>query len=110
MMKQKDWSLYVRQAEVLKALAHPIRVAIVQMLRDGERCVCEIAPHVDCDRTNISKHLAIMTRAGILTSRKQGLQVFYSLGTPCVANFLSCAVNTLKKKAAEDAKALANLG
>lgn len=108
-MTKQDWNLYERQADVLKGLAHPIRVAIVYMLQDGEKCVCEIAPQVDCDRTNVSKHLAIMSRAGVLKSRKQGLQVFYSLATPCVANFLSCAGNTLKKKAAEDVLALARL-
>lgn len=96
-----------RQAEVLKAMAHPIRVAILHMLEDGERCVCEITPGLPCDRTNVSKHLAIMTRAGILRSRKDGLQVFYSLRTSCVASFLSCATKTLKSNAAEDAKALA---
>ncbi len=107
MIDQHTWELYGRQAEVLKAMAHPIRVAIVHLLQGGERCVCEIAPKMPCDRTNISKHLAIMTRAGVLRSRKEGLQVFYSLRTPCVANFLSCATNTLKNKAAEDVKALA---
>lgn len=109
MIDQHTWNLYDRQADVLKALAHPIRVAIVHMLQNGERCVCQIVPEMDCDRTNISKHLAIMTRAGVLRSRKDGLQVYYSLRTPCVANFLSCATSTLKNKAAEDAKALARI-
>lgn len=109
MIDRQTFDLYEREAQVLKALAHPIRVAILHLLQDGERCVCEIAPQIACDRTNISKHLAVMTRAGVLASRKQGLQVFYSLRTPCVANFLSCAANTVKKKAAEDAKVLARL-
>lgn len=109
MIDQVSWNLYEREAQVLKALAHPIRVAILHLLQDGEKCVCEIWPQIACDRTNISKHLAVMTRAGILASRKQGLQVFYSLRTPCVANFLSCAANTVKKRATEEAKFLARL-
>ena len=109
MIDQHTWNLYDRQADVLKALGHPIRVAIVNMLLDGERCVCQIFPEMDCDRTNISKHLAIMTRAGVLRSRNDGLKVYYSLRTPCVANFLSCAATTLKNKAAEDARALARI-
>jgi ArsR family transcriptional regulator len=90
--------LYELKALVLKALAHPLRLAVVDFLADGERCVCEIADHVDAERSNVSRHLALMLRAGILECRRDGLKVLYTLKTPCVLNFLSCATNVLREQ------------
>ncbi len=98
--------LYRKQAQVLQAVAHPIRLAIADSLRDGERCVCEIAGHVGSERSNVSRHLAIMLRAGVVECRKEGLMVYYSLRTPCILNFLSCASKVLRTNLAADAKAL----
>lgn len=98
---------YELQAQVLQALAHPIRVAIVDLLRDGEVCVCKIAERVDAERSNVSRHLAIMLNAGLVKTRKEGLQVFYSLRTPCVLSFLSCATKTLERNLKEETRALA---
>ena len=81
------------KAEVLKALGHPTRLAIVECLgARGERCVCEIADIVAAfgDRTTISKHLAILKSARVLTDRKEGLKVYYRLDCPCVEKFLAC--------------------
>lgn len=100
-------ALYVRKATILKAVAHPLRIAVVDFLRDGEKCVCEIAGHVGSERSNVSRHLAVMLRAGVLRSRKDGLMVFYELRTPCIANFLNCAAQTLRHNMQEDARVLA---
>ncbi|MGN6368217.1 MAG: ArsR/SmtB family transcription factor [Phycisphaerae bacterium] len=99
--------LYERKAEIIKAVAHPLRVAVVDFLKEGEKCVCEIAGHVGSERSNVSRHLAVMLKAGILRSRKEGLMVFYELRTPCIVNFLNCATQTLKHNVSEDARALA---
>jgi len=80
------------KAEVLKALGHPTRLALVECLgRQGEQCVCVLAELVACaDRTTISKHLAILRAAGIVSDRKEGLKVFYRLSRPCVNRILTC--------------------
>lgn len=92
--------LYEMKADIIKALAHPLRLAIVDYLRDGEQCVCDIAKHVGSERSNVSRHLSVMVEAGVLEHRKEGLMVFYRLRTPCVVNFLSCVDTVLKEQIA----------
>jgi DNA-binding transcriptional ArsR family regulator len=108
MKSDVKWQRYKMQAQVIGAVAHPIRVAIVDLLKDGEVCVCDIAERIGAERSNTSRHLAVMQKAGVLKTRKEGLQVFYSLLTPCVLNFLSCATRTLKKNHKDRSKALAS--
>jgi len=86
------------KAKVLAAMAHPVRLAIVDFLRDGERCVCDIAEHVGSERSNVSRHLAVMLAAGILEHRKEGLRMLYRLRTPCVVGFLACVANVLREQ------------
>lgn len=92
-------------AQVFQALAHPIRVAIVDLLRDGEVCVCDIAGQIGAERSNVSRHLAVMQRAGVLSSRKDGLQVLYRVRTPCILEFFSCATRVARRNVEEDARA-----
>jgi ArsR family transcriptional regulator len=101
--------LFERQAEIAKAVAHPLRIAVIDFLKDGERCVCDIAEQVGSERSNISRHLAVMVHAGVLTCRKDGLKVFYSLKTPCVAQCLSCITRVVKQQARDNEKLLASL-
>jgi ArsR family transcriptional regulator len=109
MIDDKKARLYERQAGIAKAVAHPLRIAVIDFLKDGERCVCEIAERVGSERSNISRHLAVMVRAGVLTCRKDGLKVFYSLKTPCVAEWLSCITRVVKQQAKDNEKLLAML-
>ncbi len=102
--------LYELKAEVLAAAGHPIRLAIIDFLRDGERCVCDIAEHVDAQRSNVSRHLSVMLKAGIVGHRKDGLRMIYSLKTPCIASFLECVTNVLREKTAENQAVLNALG
>ena len=97
---------YEMQAELITAIAHPIRVAIVDLLKDREVCVCEIAERIGSERSNTSRHLAIMLRAGVLKTRKEGLQVFYSLRTRCVVTFLNCACQAIEENLREQSEAL----
>jgi ArsR family transcriptional regulator len=97
---------YERQARVVQSLAHPLRLAIAEFLKGGEQCVCDIAEHVGAERSNVSRHLGIMLRSGILHTRKEGVMVFYGLRTPCILDFLGCASNVLRHNLKEDAKAL----
>lgn len=66
-----------RKAEILKALGHPIRVSILEILRRGEECVCRIYPRIESTQPNTSKHLAVLKQAGILDSRQEGTMTFY---------------------------------
>jgi len=86
---------YKAQARVLKALAHPSRLLMVEELSRGERCVCELAELVGAEMPTVSRHLALLREAGIVDDEKRGVQVFYRLRTPCVMNFFQCvaAVN-----------------
>jgi ArsR family transcriptional regulator len=90
--------VYQLQAEILKALAHPVRIKIVEFLAGGEQCVCKIVPASGGERTGVSKHLAILTKSGILSARKKGLYVYYSLKTGCVCKFLSCCENVISEQ------------
>ncbi len=101
--------LFERQAAIARAVAHPLRIAVIDFLKDGEKCVCEIAEHLGSERSNVSRHLAVMVHAGVLNCRKEGLKVFYALRTPCVAEFLACVVRVLKHQAKENEKLLAAL-
>lgn len=102
------WQRFELQAEVVQALAHPIRLAIVDLLRGGEVCVCDIAAAVGAERSNVSRHLAVMSRAGVVRTRKEGLKVFYELRTPCILEFLGCATRTLELDLAERSRVLAD--
>jgi len=101
--------VFERQAEIAKAVAHPLRIAALDFLKEGEKCVCEIAEHLGSERSNVSRHLSVMVGAGVLSCRKEGLKVFYKLRTPCVADFLSCVTRILKQQAQENEKLLASL-
>lgn len=67
------------KANIFQALAHPTRIAIVEMLRDGEIPVSRIFEHIAVDQANISQHLAVLRSKRVVVSRKEGSQVFYSI-------------------------------
>lgn len=97
-MDSGELEFYRMKAEVLKAMAHPLRLAIVEFLKRRERCVCEIVEHLGAGQPNISRHLALMVRAGVLSNRKEGLNVYYRLQTPCVLNFLGCVDGVIRER------------
>lgn len=78
------------QAQVFKALGHPTRLAMVQAVAEGELCVCELTALVGLDMSTISRHLAVLTAAGVLASEKRANKVFYRLRTPCVTKVFTC--------------------
>lgn len=87
------------RSEILKALAHPARVLIVHALTGGDRCVCELNALIDIDQSNISRHLAVLKRAGIVADRRDGMRVFYHLKAPCILKALKCAVEVIRNDA-----------
>jgi len=90
---------YEERAKIIKALAHPSRLIIVDALTDGEKCVCELRQLVGSDMSTVSKHLSVMKEAGIVDDRKVGQQVFYSLRCPCIVSFLGCVEDVMKANA-----------
>lgn len=66
-------------SNVFKALAHPTRIQIVKLLRNGEMCVCNILPNLDSEQSNTSQHLTVLKNQGIVESRKDGSKVIYSV-------------------------------
>jgi len=85
-----------RRVEILKALAHPSRLMMVEELAGGERCVCELQALVGADMSTVSKHLTVLRRAGLVECDKRGLQVFYQLLSPCVLNFFDCVESVIE--------------
>jgi ArsR family transcriptional regulator len=88
--------MFAERARVIKALAHPSRLLIVDELSRGERCVCELTELVGHDISTVSKHLSLLKQSGIVTDDKRGLQVYYRLKTPCVLNFFSCIESVIR--------------
>jgi ArsR family transcriptional regulator len=78
------------RSSVVKAMAHPTRLLFMELLLDGEKCVCELTDAAGCDITTVSKHLAVMKKAGLLACEKRGLQVFYQIACPCFVEFFRC--------------------
>ncbi len=93
---------YKAQAQVLKALAHPSRLLMVDELAKGERCVCELAELVGAQMATVSRHLSLLKNAGIVEDEKRGMQVFYSLKVPCVLNFFKCVAAVRKDSAKKE--------
>jgi ArsR family transcriptional regulator len=109
-MDTSTQKLYELKAEIIQAAAHPIRLAIIEYLADGEQCVCDIVKHVDAQRSNVSRHLSVMLKAGVVESRKDGLKMIYSLKTPCIVKFLGCVEQALKEKMESQNSLLQKLG
>ncbi|MEM3464493.1 MAG: metalloregulator ArsR/SmtB family transcription factor [Candidatus Bathyarchaeia archaeon] len=88
------------RAKVFNALADPVRLKILEFLRGGERCVCEIVPHVGIAQPLVSRHLAILKRCGLVKDRREGNKRFYSVTNPAIfrvidsvdANFVDALV------------------
>ena len=89
---------YESRAAVIKAMAHPTRLFIIDELSKKERCVCELTEMIGDDVSTVSKHLTVLKQAGLVEMDKRGLKVFYSLKTPCILNFFGCVESVLKSQ------------
>lgn len=95
-MNATDRARLERRAEVIKALAHPSRIFIAEILAQGERCVCELTDSVGADISTVSKHLSLMKAAGLVEVEKRGQNAYYRLACPCLEDFLAC-VDTIQR-------------
>lgn len=80
-----------REGELLQVLGQPTRLKILGLLVSGPRCVCDIQVAIGEEQSNVSKHLGILRRAGILRAERQGIRVAYRLSNPDVIRLLECA-------------------
>lgn len=83
------------KAELFKALGHPARVRVLEVLADGERSVGELQPLVGIESSHLSQQLGVLRRAGLVTTRREGSSVYYALRDPLVAELLAVAKQLL---------------
>jgi ArsR family transcriptional regulator len=101
--------LYQRRADILKALAHPSRLLMVDILHArGELCVCDLMKVVGSDQSTVSKHLSVLKQAGILDHRRDGKNSMYRLTRPCVMSFFTCVEQVMKENLKEQRELLAS--
>jgi len=93
-----DEDVFRRQAQVLKALANESRLKIVDRLSRGECSVGTLTELIGSDPSTVSKHLAVLRSHGIVRDRREGNVVYYTLMTPCVMTFFSCATQLLRER------------
>lgn len=86
------------QAQIFKALGHPSRLLMVDALRHGEQCVCDLQALVGGDMSTISKHLSVLRDAGVVLTEKRGTNIYYRLGIDCLENFLTCTASLVKTR------------
>ncbi|MEA3465869.1 MAG: metalloregulator ArsR/SmtB family transcription factor [Thermodesulfobacteriota bacterium] len=86
------------RAKVLKAMAHPSRLFIIEELSEQERSVNDLTAMIGADVSTVSKHLTVLKHAGIVADEKRGNQVFYRLAVPCILNFFGCVEAVLSQQ------------
>lgn len=106
-MDVKTKAKYEARARIIKALAHPTRLFIVDEIAKGERCVCDLTAMVGADISTVSKHLSVLKQAGLVADEKRGLMVYYRLKTPCLTGLFDCVEGVLRSNAKSQ---LAGLG
>ncbi len=89
-------ALFASRARIMKAMAHPTRLFIIDELSRGERCVNELTDMIGADTSTVSKHLSILKGTGLLEDEKRGTQVYYRLNCPCVLEFFRCAESVIE--------------
>ncbi|MFP4164621.1 MAG: ArsR/SmtB family transcription factor [Chitinispirillaceae bacterium] len=99
MKNNPEMAKYEARAAIIKAMAHPSRLLIIDELSRGERCVCELTQMVGADTSTVSKHLSVLKNAGIVEDEKRGLSVYYTLKTPCILNFIGCIESVVHERA-----------
>jgi DNA-binding transcriptional ArsR family regulator len=97
------------KAEVLKVLAQPTRLKILELLRDGERCICEIVPAINGEQSNISKHISLMQKSQLVTTRKDGVKVMVKVSDPKIFEILDSINIILRNRISEQRRLIKSL-
>lgn len=91
-------SSIAEQARIFKALGHPSRLLMVDALREGEKCVCDLQALVGDDMSTVSKHLSVLREAGVVTTEKRGTNIYYRLALCCLDTFLRCTGDVVQRR------------
>jgi len=97
------------KAELFKALGHPARIRVLEVLAEGERSVGDMQPLVGIESSHLSQQLAVLRRAGLVTTRKEGTSVVYGLADPLLAELLAVAKQLLIASLSQTQDLLADL-
>jgi DNA-binding transcriptional ArsR family regulator len=97
------------KAEILKALAQPTRLKILELLRDGEKCICEIVPALQGEQSNISRHISLMQKSHLVTTRKDGVKVMVKVKDPEIFKILDRVSLILRHRMDEERELIASL-
>ncbi|UCD76884.1 MAG: winged helix-turn-helix transcriptional regulator [Phycisphaerales bacterium] len=98
-MDRKKQTRFEARAKIIKAMAHPTRLFIVDELSRRELCVYKITEKVGADVSTISRHLSVLKNAGIVEAERRGSRMYYNLCMPCVLDFFSCVESVIKCQA-----------
>jgi ArsR family transcriptional regulator len=102
-MENRTLKQFEARARIMKALAHPTRLFIVDRLAAHEYCVNELTAMIGCDMSTMSRHLSILRNAGVVVDEKRGACIYFTLRCTCIVNFFSCTDKVLKTIRAEQA-------
>ena len=91
------------RARVMKALASPARLKIVDELSRGERCLCELQPRFRMNKSTLSRHVAELKNVGIVGERREGVRGYLRLLTPCILSMFDCTLRVIRAEAERQA-------
>tara|TARA_R110002095_G_scaffold152237_1_gene131948 strand:- start:97167 stop:97493 length:327 start_codon:yes stop_codon:yes gene_type:complete len=94
-MKEKTRKQYEARAKIAKAMAHPSRLLMLDLLQKQEMCVGDLTDQVGADQSTVSKHLAILKEVGLVDVRKEGALSYYRVTCGCLDGFFSCMETVL---------------
>ena len=97
------------KAEILKALAQPTRLKILELLRGGEKCICEIVPAINGEQSNISRHISLMQKTHLISTRKDGVRLMVSVRDSRIFEILDQVGAILKSQIHEQTKLMKTL-
>lgn len=109
-MRDRQELVFKIKADFLKALAHPVRLGIIEHLKSGESSVGDMVRGLAVEQSALSKHLAVLRQAGILSSRQEGVSVRYAIRDREIFSVLRPIAEILRKKLRESREVLAHLG
>ncbi len=98
MMDDKRLNMLEARANILKAMAHPTRLFIIEELSDRKHSVGELTEKIGAEMSTVSKHLTVLKSEGIIHFERQGTSIYYHLSCPCVLNFYKCVEDVIKSK------------
>ena len=105
-MKSNVKTRHEARAKIIKAMAHPSRLFIIEELSKQERCVGELTEMICADTSTVSKHLSVLKNAGLVSDEKRGNSIYYTLRCTCILDFIGCVEDVLSANAKEHNKLL----